>query len=434
MNIQSETVRRYVLEHLEDGSFSSGMRLPGFRKIADELNISRPVVQNALNTLVNEGVLRAVPRSGLYVDDDWQSRQVRGTLGIFASEATQPWLKRVREELGGPPFYLHISKRFYSNSPWTIITTTIAQAQQAEFVDLKPILKTVYPDLSPFSVELLRPFTRNGRLFALPFVYSPRLIACNRKMLHEAGCPDPSPDWMIGDLEKLIRKLRRHFPPERLFNQSISSSFWINFVLSCGGELFDSRDPGKVAFDSPEALEGFRIAKLLHSGKTALDTQPEDCALIIIDRQTARRLPGGMKGDWLFLPIPGNTPDRTGISMQATELFAVRHGWFDSNLVAPVIRYLWSKQFQDHLAELQYGIPIRKSSASRAFDDRSRHELMFRECCPKIRNDYQLHDPHLSQIVFNGIGGLLSRNGGLKAGIGELADFVRQYIKFTEEP
>ena len=69
MNIQSETVRRYVLEHLEDGRFSSGMRLPGFRKIADELNISRPVVQNALNTLVNEGVLRAVPRSGLYVDE-----------------------------------------------------------------------------------------------------------------------------------------------------------------------------------------------------------------------------------------------------------------------------------------------------------------------------------------------------------------------------
>ena len=42
MNIQSETVRKYVLEHLENGSFSSGMRLPGFRRIADELNISGP--------------------------------------------------------------------------------------------------------------------------------------------------------------------------------------------------------------------------------------------------------------------------------------------------------------------------------------------------------------------------------------------------------
>ena len=34
MNIQSETVRRYVLAHLEDGSFSPEKRLPGFRKIA----------------------------------------------------------------------------------------------------------------------------------------------------------------------------------------------------------------------------------------------------------------------------------------------------------------------------------------------------------------------------------------------------------------
>ncbi|MBR4662865.1 MAG: GntR family transcriptional regulator, partial [Lentisphaeria bacterium] len=54
MNIQSETVRKYVLAHLEDGSFSPEKRLPGFRKIAEELNVSGPVVQNALNTLVNE--------------------------------------------------------------------------------------------------------------------------------------------------------------------------------------------------------------------------------------------------------------------------------------------------------------------------------------------------------------------------------------------
>ena len=65
MNIQSETVRKYVLERLEDGSFSAGMRLPGSRKIAEELNISRPVVQNALDTLVSEGILKAAQRSGL---------------------------------------------------------------------------------------------------------------------------------------------------------------------------------------------------------------------------------------------------------------------------------------------------------------------------------------------------------------------------------
>ena len=65
MNIQSETVRKYVLEHLEDGSFSPEKRLPGFRKIADELKISCPVVQNSLDKLVNEGNLLAKPRSGL---------------------------------------------------------------------------------------------------------------------------------------------------------------------------------------------------------------------------------------------------------------------------------------------------------------------------------------------------------------------------------
>ena len=75
-NIQSDAVRKYVLEHLENGSFFSGMRLPGFRRIADELNISGPIVQKSLDTLVNEGILRSEPRSGLYVEPEWQCRPI----------------------------------------------------------------------------------------------------------------------------------------------------------------------------------------------------------------------------------------------------------------------------------------------------------------------------------------------------------------------
>ena len=69
MNTHSDTVRHYVLDKLENGTLDAGMRLPGSRKISDELNISRPVVQSALETLVTEGILRSVSRSGLYVDN-----------------------------------------------------------------------------------------------------------------------------------------------------------------------------------------------------------------------------------------------------------------------------------------------------------------------------------------------------------------------------
>ena len=65
MNIQSETVRKYVLDRLEDGSFTSGMRLPGSRKISGELNISRPVVQSSLDSMQDVCVCKL--RRGLQV-------------------------------------------------------------------------------------------------------------------------------------------------------------------------------------------------------------------------------------------------------------------------------------------------------------------------------------------------------------------------------
>ena len=38
MNILPETVRKYVLNCLEDGTFRVGKRLPGSRKISEKLN------------------------------------------------------------------------------------------------------------------------------------------------------------------------------------------------------------------------------------------------------------------------------------------------------------------------------------------------------------------------------------------------------------
>lgn len=429
MNIQSETVRKYVLDRLEDGSFTSGMRLPGSRKISEELNISRPVVQSALDTLVNEGILKAAQRSGLYVEPEWSQRQIRSSLRVFKSEKPLPWLELFRSELGGQLPELHISTKF-RRCPLEIITTAGAQSRHDEFVNLMPILRECYPDLSPFSAEQLQPFTRNGRLTALPFVFSPRLIACSRKMLREAGCAEPSPGWVIADLMNLIAGLRRKFPPERIFSSHTVLTFWINFILSCGSSLFDPENSGLVQFDSAEALDGFRVARALRGPGKVREIPPQECAIMIIDRQTYRRIQDGMKDEWLFLPVPGNVPERTGISMQATELFAVRRGSMDQSLISPIIRFLWSEKFQDHLAELRYGIPIRKSSALRSFAENREPDSLFKRYCPQIRNDYQMHDPDLNALISNGIDQILSGEGALEKEIADLAYVVRRYMKY----
>ena len=152
--------------------------------------------------------------------------------------------------------------------------------------------------------------------------------------------------------------------------------------------------------------------------------------MTIIDRQTLCRIRNDMKTGWLYLPVPGNTPERTGISMQATELFAVRRGSLDRDLIAPIIRFLWSEKFQDHLANLRYGIPIRKSSAEKSFADCREPDSLFRRYCPQIRNEYLISDPDLMLLVCKGVSRILAGPRKLENEITELAFAVRKYIEY----
>ena len=433
MNIQSETVRRYVLEHLEDGSFAVGKRLPGFRKIAEELNVSGPVVQNSLNTLVNEGILKAVPRSGLYVDPDWTYRRLQGCLQLYREDTLLPWVREFRNELGKKLPQLHISSSF-PESPFQIIPTVKAQTVHEGMMDLMPILKECYPDLSLFHAEQLAPFMHDGRLTALPFLFSPRIVVCDREMLAQAGCKEPSPDWCIDDLLEIVRKLQVRFPGETVFRWSTTPGQWLNFVLNCGGQLFDPESPDPVKFDSPEARCGLRYYRLLHEGNReadVLETTP-NTAVMVLERQFYGMQLKNEEDRWLFLPVPGDRRGHNGISIQATELLAIRRDGIDHNLIRPLIRYLWSEEFQDHLAELKYGIPIRRSSAAKSFSPDSSADAVFKRACASIRTEYQLYDENLFALMVSGMRELLRSTGDLDTGITDFAQTVRLYIKYMK--
>lgn len=433
MNIQSETVRRYVLEHLEDGSFSPEKRLPGFRKIAEELNVSGPVVQNALNTLVNEGILKAAPRSGLYVDPDWTYRRIQGCLQLNRKDNLLPWVPEFRAELRKMLPQLHISSSF-PESPFQIITTVKAQTVHEGMMDLLPILKECFPDLSPFHAEQLKPFMHDGRLTALPFLFSPRIVACDREMLVQAGCQEPSPDWCIDDLLGIVRKLQARFPGKTVFRWSTIPGQWLNFVLNCGGQLFDPESPDPVKFDSPEARRGLRYYRLLHEGNQEAEEleNMRNAAVMVLERQFYGMKLKNEEDRWLFLPVPGDRRGHNGISIQATELLAVRRDGIDHGLIRPLIRYLWSEEFQDHLAQLKYGIPIRRSSAEKSFADNSPADAAFRQACDSIRTVYHLYDGNLFALMGSGMRKLLRSSGELDSEISEFARTVRQYIQYLD--
>ena len=189
-----------------------------------------------------------------------------------------------------------------------------------------------------------------------------------------------------------------------------------------------------MKFDSPEARRGLHYYRLLHEGNQEAEEleNMRNAAVMVLERQFYGMQLKNEEDRWLFLPIPGDRRGHNGISIQATELLAVRRDGIDHGLIRPLIRYLWSEEFQDHLAQLKYGIPIRRSSAEKSFAPDSPADQAFKRACASIRNAYQLYDGNLFALMGSGMRKLLRSNGDLDAEISEFARTVRQYIQYLD--
>lgn len=60
-------IRQQIRSQMLRGNLIPGQRLPSMRKLSKECNVSLGIVQQAINALTVEGVLRSTPGSGIYV-------------------------------------------------------------------------------------------------------------------------------------------------------------------------------------------------------------------------------------------------------------------------------------------------------------------------------------------------------------------------------
>ena len=63
----ADAVLEQLRARLEDGSLAPGDRLPSERELAEQMRVSRPVVREAINMLVGQGLLEIRPRRGVFV-------------------------------------------------------------------------------------------------------------------------------------------------------------------------------------------------------------------------------------------------------------------------------------------------------------------------------------------------------------------------------
>ena len=428
-------VREHILDLLESGTLQEGDKLPGARELCDEVDASFVMTQNALASLVRDGILDSVSRRGTFVRQGWADRALGSNFVIYRNPA--PWLGGLTEILSRRLPKLRISRHF-SKSFFELRTTTTVQENRYDYMDLSGLLKKVYPDDSIFFTTPFRSFyTANGALIGIPFIFSPRVMFYNPRLLTQAGCPLPVANWVWDDFIGSIKTLKRTLPGNNIFNWDMMSFNWMNFVFRAGGTLIDPGADDPVKIDDPRTRHGLKLHTELRELLGRDDARPTgdfakgELAFLLGPRELLCDFKHADFADWRTVPLP-LIPGGTELTTQATDLICVRKDCTDMDVAHEFIKVMLSEETQDFIGSERFGIPIRKSSALKSINFDDPCDALFMSEMSKMSAEYNLDSPELSMTVIDGIRQIWRRNADVEECTRELADAVRTFLKIKK--
>lgn len=435
LNNKLTDVRHHVLDLLEQGKLTTGQRLPGSRELAATLDISFLKVQQAIETLCQDGVLESVPRKGTFVQRDWERRALRENLAVYNRLNYLPWMSGLLDELNKEIGGLRTTFAF-KQGMLEVRTTHHVLVNNADYMDIGSLLDECYPDRSIFFDRPMEPFRVHGRVVGIPIAFSPRVIFYNPKVFHRAGCPLPRPGWTWDEFIETVRILARTIPGDRIIDWYPAFFLWVNFMVRSGGSLFDANASDPVVFDQPKAVAGIRrFAEL----RDALGSVPFDnnvfrsafmegeAAMHMHDRGAVHSLRTAGNEDWAVVPMP-LMPGGLDVTAQATDLICVRNTCPSPAIARHYVRVMLSERVQDYLASACHSIPIRRSSAFKSINLEDPRDALFAVEMGKTWNAFNLAPPYPGRLVTEGISQLLERGTDLEAGIAELARASRTWL------
>lgn len=430
-------VRNYVLDQLEAGNWKAGGKLPGARVIAASTDVSLLTVQNALETLVNEGVLEAFSRKGTFVAERWDDCVLQNNFRI--NNPCLPWVGGLKEIMARrlPKVYACAA---FDKGVLELRPTLEVQARQDQYLDLAEMFARVCPDRSDFFMEAFDSYYgRGGILPGIPFIFSPRVMFYNRTLLREAGCPEPRQGWSWSEFLSDIRRLRQRHPEVPAFNWNGEHLQWLAFVLRSGGAIFDPTDPvDPVRIDAPLTRHGLRLFQELHrelcnpeewSDGVRRDQFAEGrLAFMLAPRQELIYILRHGFDDWGVTPLPV-IPGGCNVTTQATDLICVRKSCANLKQAEAYVELMLSSEVQDFIAAQGYGIPIRKSSAFKALDVNDERDGVFLSEIAHMSAHYNIDSVEIRQLILDGIDQIWSCRRDLEEETAAIAAAIRTFIR-----
>ena len=208
--------------------------------LAREFGVSRSLLRMSVTDLVNEGLLVRAPGRGTFVTEKvLETHSVRVCFGGNVEYAAADRAAERALQVHFPNARVLRMPRQGEVDVRTVISHAVPRLAR-QFQSLDFVLER-YPDLAPeaFLPEGRRLFEHEGRLIALPLLFSPAVLHYNPIRFEEAGISPPDDTWTWEDMIEAARAL--HNPEQNRFGVSLPQKIrlFITMVWSMGGEVTD---------------------------------------------------------------------------------------------------------------------------------------------------------------------------------------------------
>ncbi|WP_010274343.1 extracellular solute-binding protein [Paenibacillus senegalensis] len=273
---RSNLLLSHIRTKLSNGTYQIGDYLPSETALAEQFELSKNSVRAVMERLVEEGLIRKIPRVGTQVVSLAEQTVLRfGLYPSMESETKMPELLELFQQKH-PEIRLEVITLPYAN-PEAIrqfimhgIVDVMAmnhfdylyfrQNQLFSLLESYPLKESTYPFLNELFAE------EDGRSVVRPFIFSPVIMCYNLNHFREERVFEPDSSWSWQDLRSTLRKLcRPNQYPKRygFFFRLASINRWPILLLQNGASF--ERGDGKLKLPDPSMLDPFHeMRELMH--------------------------------------------------------------------------------------------------------------------------------------------------------------------------
>lgn len=404
-----------IRRDIGSGTRRNGDYLPSERMLAEQFQSSVKMVRRALDILVSEGFIEKVPRVGNKITGASGRQTASVKLGCYPSVMENAGFRELlnrfrlqhpdlRVDMLTVPYvgFKQSVELYMDNDILDAVTLNgmnfleIAEADALERFEPLSERAECYPFLN-------RTFTRDGLLYAAPFVFSPVVLCYNKDLFREMRMPEPDSSWTwetLTDISCKIKEERDLFG----FYAHISSVNRFPIFLMQQPFLFDKENPS-AGLDDPRLWESLRRCReLIYSqgGAPAFLSETDADAETVFAQQKAAMIMttyyslnqlGRVPFEYDLAPLPHGHLAKTLLLVTG---FGINRGSANKEAARVLIDFLTSESSQTFMRQHSYDIPAHKLAAEWTGKEtlfRPSRYSMYREIVPTFGGYEDLNLP-----------------------------------------